>query len=383
MTNDTDWTSVSDNLEAKHDGGRYVDVRSKGTPETRLFMAKAGMIRVLALNTEQNPPEGWVHLVGDLKARRLEGTVEVGMKSGGSTVRISEDEALTLLEMFPQWTKLPTIEGGPWTPAVENLKDHVEAPAIDREKLEELIAWWGSVGSGRVDRRNAGIFHANELFLLDRMGDLLKLAHESFTVKETLALTHRCHERMCAFLGELGAPEDPEDIADWVDDTKPKLALKVGDDAVGEVEFKHGAARPGDGGSLTLEAGRSAGPDAPEPASIRLCPNGDILVNGEKAANNSEVVAGLVEFCATATITLQPDGAPSKFSIPAHGGRPELLVEAIANGDHPRLEQNVSGVELTSFDDEQPLDFDGSPVPSRILLTDAQFRALCDARGLR
>jgi len=57
------------------------------------------------------------------------------------------------------------------------------------------------------------------------------------------------------------------------------------------------------GGDLTLQAGKSwaaDGSDVPEPASIRLCSNGDIWVNGKLAANDQEVVDGLKEFIATA-----------------------------------------------------------------------------------
>jgi hypothetical protein len=237
-----------------------------------------------------------------------------------------------------------------------------EAPPLDLPKLEEMIAWWESVGTNRPVRRNAGIFHANELYLLERMGDLLKLAYEGFSANETLAVTHRCHERMCGFLGELGAPEDPEDIADWVDLVKPILMPKI--------DIQDGRV-PSEGGSVILSAGWTEGPNAPEPASIELRTNGDILINGRTAVNDQEIVDGIKNFIADCTITCHPNGAPAKFAIPSDRGRPELLVEA-----------KDEGIELLSYDGEQPLDYDGSEVPSRILISKSQLRALCESKGL-
>lgn len=63
------------------------------------------------------------------------------------------------------------------------------------------------------------------------------------------------------------------------------------------------------GGDLTLLAGTSwaaDGSDVPEPASIRLCSNGDIWVNGRLAANDQEIVDGLKEFVETAKRNTPP-----------------------------------------------------------------------------
>lgn len=67
-----------------------------------------------------------------------------------------------------------------------------------------------------------------------------------------------------------------------------------------------------EGGTIKLYAGQTLGSDD-EPASIELRANGDIYVNGRKAANDLEVVVGLRAFLTAARIREQAAQGPTYF----------------------------------------------------------------------